>query len=329
MDKKKIIVTGGAGLVGSHLCERLLAEGNHVICIDSLLSGNGQGLKLLTDNPSFEMIHHNVVVPFNVEADQIYALASPSSPDYFVQYPAETLKINLQGTINSLEIARRFNVPILLASSADVYGNSRLPLQSEGLWGNVNPLSARSSIEEGKRAAESLMKAYHSEYKVNTKIARLFNVYGPHIGANDSRVLPKFVVSALMGRDIVIYGNGMQTRSFCYVTDVVEAMIRLMNATPDTFITPINIGTNHEITILDLARKIILMTGSRSKIIHVGAVNDEPRSMTPDISRARQILDWEPTTSLETGLHLIVEYVEALLKEKANPPVAMSWVEMG
>lgn len=328
MEKKKILVTGGAGLMGSHLCERLLAEGHQVICVDSLLSGSQQGLKPLVDNPAFELIRHNVALPFNIYADQIYSLASPSSPDYFARNPVETLKINLQGTINALEIARRTGAKILLASSGDVYGNSRMPLQSEGLWGNVNPLSSRSAIEEGKRAAESIMKAYNYEYKVSTKIARLFNVYGPRIGIDDGRVLPKFIINALTGRDIVIYGNGLQTRCFCYVTDAVEGMMRLMNATSDGFVSPVNLGTSHEITILELAEKIVLMTGSSSKIVHVTAINDEPRHKTPDISHARQLLSWEPEVSLEQGLHKTVEYVEALLKDGGKSYVAMSWVEM-
>lgn len=328
MNSKRIVVTGGGGLVGSHLCARLLAEGHKVVCIDNLLSGVDASINRIMNNPRFEFIKHNVMYPINIKADQIYALAAPSSPEFFTHSPVETLKINLLGAINTFEAAKVKGTPTLIASSGDVYGNSRLPLQGEGLWGNVNPLSSRSANEEGKRAMESLAKAYHTEYKVPVKIARIFNTYGPGIAANDQRVLSKFIVNAIMGRDIVIYGNGMQTRCFCYVDDIVEGLIRLMNGTPDNYWSPVNFGSNHEVSIRGLAEKIILMTGSHSKIVHMTPMNDDPRHKTPDISRARQLLSWEPTTSLDSGLKQTIAYFQAITKEDNECYPAMSWSEM-
>lgn len=326
---KKILVTGGAGVIGSALCQRLLEDGNQVVCLDNFIAANRNGITLMEGNPNFDVVRHDVVTPFNINVDKIYHLASPTSPNYFKQNPAQTLQYIILGTMNALDLARRLGVPIVVTSSADVYGYSRLPIESESFWGNVNTIGVRSAIEEGKRAAESLSKAYNAQYHVKAKIARMFNTYGPNAVLADSRVLPRFIVNALRGADLTIYGSGLQTRCFCYVDDAVEGLIRLMDATPDTFINPVNLGSTHEISILGLAEKIILMTGSSSKIIHLNTINDDPRHKTPDISRARQILAWEPMISLDHGLKTTIAYYNELIehgvKEQHN---ARSWVEM-
>lgn len=325
---KKILVTGGAGVIGSHLCLRLLEDGNQVVCLDNFMSANRNGITSLEGNPSFDVVRHDVTIPFNINVDQIYHLASPSSPSFFRQNPTQTMKSVIFGTMNALDLARRLGCPIVVCSSADVYGYSRLPIESESSWGNVNTIGARSAIEEGKRAAESLCKAFSAQHRVKAKIARLFNTYGPNGSIADPRVLPKFIVNAIRGNDITIYGTGQQTRCFCFATDMVEALIRLMNATPDTFINPVNLGSHHEISIIDLAEKIVLMTGSKSKIVHLNNVYDDPRHKTPDISRARQILAWEPSTSLDHGLKSTIDYFVEIIENGIKQSSNHLWTEM-
>ena len=328
MGKKRIVVTGGAGLIGSHLCSRLLQEGNEVICIDSLLSGKRDRIQELEGHPNYRFVRHNVLDPYTIEADQLYNLAAPAAPFYFRRHPVETLKINLLGTMHALEAARGARATMLQASAGDVYGSSRQPVQGENFWGNVNPAGLRSANEEGKRASESLCRAYHNQMKQPVRIARIFNTYGPGAGLGDSRVLFHFITDALLGRELMIYGNGEQTRCFCYVDDMVDGLVRLMNKPPADYAFPVNLGSNREITINELASRIVALTGSRSKIVHLKPLNDDPRHKTPDISWARQLLDWEPRTPFDEGLTRTVEYMESLLKKESRFHPYLSWAEL-
>lgn len=328
MEAKHILITGGAGLVGSHLCKRLLADGHRVTCIDNTVGGGCVTLKGLLDHPSFEYIRHDVVHPFRMRADLFFALAASTSPLQIRQNPVQTLRTHLIGTINTLEAAHRSLAPVVFASSGDVYGNSRMSTLSEDYWGNVNTLGSVCSSEEGKRAAESICYAYQKQLNLDVKIARIFNTYGQGSTVEDLRVIPRFIVNALKNRDLVIYGSGDQTRSFCYVDDIVEGLLRMASLRPDEHYNPINLGSDKQITIHALAEKILRMTGSSSKIVRLKTMPDDPRHKIPEIAKARQLLGWEPHVTLDEGLRRTIDYYHNLLAQ-ANPHFpCISWIEM-
>jgi UDP-glucuronate decarboxylase len=304
---KKILVTGGAGFLGSHLCERLLKEGNEVICLDNFFTGSKSNVLHLLDNPYFELIRHDVTMPFFIEVDQIYNLACPASPVHYQYNPIKTIKTSVMGAINMLGLAKRINGRILQASTSEVYGDPTVHPQEESYWGNVNPWGPRSCYDEGKRSAETLFMDYHIQNKVDIKVIRIFNTYGPRMHPNDGRVVSNFIVQALKGKDITIYGDGMQTRSFQYVDDLIEGMIRMM-ASRDGFTGPVNIGNPYEFSMLELAEKVIKHTGSKSKIIHLDAPQDDPTRRQPNIELAKKELGWEPTIQLDEGLIKTIEY---------------------
>lgn len=310
---KRILVTGGAGFLGSHLCEKLLEHGNEVICVDNFFTGTKSNIVHLLNNPYFELIRHDIINPIFLEVDQIYNLACPASPVHYQYNPIKTVKTSVMGAINMLGLAKRIKAPVLQASTSEVYGDPEVHPQTEEYWGNVNPLGARACYDEGKRCAETLFFNYHRQNTVRIKVVRIFNTYGPRMHPNDGRVVSNFIMQALQNKDITIYGDGQQTRSFCYVDDMIDAIIRMMN-TPDDVIGPINIGNPEEYTILELAQKIIDLTGSRSKIIHLPAIEDDPRQRRPDITKARSILQWQPTTPLTEGLKKTIAYFEQFLK---------------
>lgn len=310
---KRILVTGGAGFLGSHLCEKLLEHGNEVICLDNFFTGTKLNIVHLLNNPYFELIRHDIINPIFLEVDQIYNLACPASPVHYQYNPIKTVKTSVMGAINMLGLAKRIKAPVLQASTSEVYGDPEVHPQTEEYWGNVNPLGARACYDEGKRCAETLFFNYHRQNTVRIKVVRIFNTYGPRMHPNDGRVVSNFIMQALQNKDITIYGDGQQTRSFCYVDDMIDAIIRMMN-TPDDVIGPINIGNPEEYTILELAQKIIDLTGSRSKIIHLPAIEDDPRQRRPDITKARSILQWQPTTPLTEGLKKTIAYFEQFLK---------------
>lgn len=312
MIRKKILVTGGAGFVGSHLCERLLNEGNEVVCLDNYFTGQKQNVVHLLKNPFFELIRHDVTTPFYIEVDEIYNLACPASPVHYQYNPIKTIKTSVMGAINMLGLAKRIRAKVLQASTSEVYGDPQIHPQVESYWGNVNPIGERSCYDEGKRAAETLFVDYHKQNKVRIKIIRIFNTYGPRMHPNDGRVVSNFIVQALQNRDITIYGDGSQTRSFQYVDDLVEGMIRLM-ATPDEFTGPVNIGNPNEFTILELAEKVIKLTGSKSKIVRMPLPPDDPSQRQPDITLAKRVLDWEPKIQLEEGLKQTISYFSSIL----------------
>jgi UDP-glucuronate decarboxylase len=291
--RKRILVTGGAGFIGSHLCERLLQEGHEVICVDNFYTGTKDNIKHLMNNPYFEIIRHDITFPLYVEVDEIYHLACPASPVHYQNDPVFTIKTAVHGTINMLGLAKRTKAKILLASTSEVYGDPEVHPQPEEYWGNVNPIGPRACYDEGKRCAETLFFDYHRQHKVKIKIARIFNTYGPRMQINDGRVISNFIVQALRGEEITVYGDGSQTRSFCYIDDMVEGLIRLMN-TPDEITGPINLGNPNETSILELAQKIIELTGSNSKIVFKPLPQDDPRRRCPDITKAKIILNWEP-----------------------------------
>jgi len=302
----RILVTGGAGFLGSHLCERLLKDGQEVICLDNFFTGRKTNVAEFLQNPSFELVRHDIVLPILLEVDRIYHLACPASPIHYQYNPVKTIKTNIIGTLNMLGIAKRVNARMLLASTSEVYGDPAVHPQKEDYWGNVNPIGIRSCYDEGKRVAETLMMDYHRQNRVDIKIMRIFNTYGPRMLANDGRVVSNFIVQALKGEDITVYGEGSQTRSFCYVDDLVDGMVRLMNS--ENFIGPVNIGNPEEYTILDLAKKIITMTGSKSKITKKPLPSDDPTQRQPDISLAGEILGWKPKVSVTDGLSKTIEY---------------------
>lgn len=306
--KKRILVTGGAGFVGSHLCERLLNEGNEVVCMDNYFTGNKQNIVHLLNNPFFELVRHDVTVPFFIEVDEIYNLACPASPIHYQYNPIKTIKTSVMGAINMLGLAKRIKAKVLQASTSEVYGDPEIHPQTEAYWGHVNPIGIRSCYDEGKRCAESLFVNYHKQNDVRIKIVRIFNTYGPRMHPNDGRVVSNFIVQALKGEDITVYGNGAQTRSFQYVSDLVEGMIRLMN-TGDDFTGPVNIGNPGEFSILELAHKVIKLTNSSSKIINLPLPQDDPIQRKPDISLAKKVLNnWEPQVALDEGLIKTIEY---------------------
>ena len=306
---KKILVTGGAGFIGSHLCDRLLREGNDVICLDNYFTGSKDNIRHLLGNDHFELVRHDVINPYHAEVDEIYNLACPASPPHYQYNPIKTIKTSVMGAINMLGLAKRTRAKILQASTSEVYGDPAIHPQVESYWGNVNPIGIRSCYDEGKRCAETLFMDYHRQNGVRIKIIRIFNTYGPRMNPNDGRVVSNFIVQALKGEDITIYGDGTQTRSFQYVDDLIEVMIRMM-ATRDDFIGPVNTGNPGEFTMLELAQKIIELTGSRSKIVYRPLPGDDPKQRKPDITLAKEKLDWEPKIRLEAGLKRTIAYFE-------------------
>jgi UDP-glucuronate decarboxylase len=307
----RILVTGGAGFLGSHLCDRLLADGQEVLCLDNFFTGRKKNIIHLLENTSFELVRHDLVLPILLEVDRIYHLACPASPIHYQYNPVKTIKTNILGTLNMLGIAKRTKARILLASTSEVYGDPAVHPQKEEYWGNVNPIGIRSCYDEGKRAAETLMMDYHRQSRVDVKIVRIFNTYGPRMLADDGRVVSNFIVQALQGRDITVYGDGSQTRSFCYVDDLIDGMIRMMGS--EDFTGPVNLGNPEEYTILDLAKKIIAKTGSRSKIIHRPLPADDPTPRRPDITLAGSKLGWNPGVSVDEGLGRTIEHFKAEL----------------
>lgn len=309
---KRILVTGGAGFLGSHLCERLLNDGHEVVCLDNYFTGQKRNIVQLLDNPYFEVIRHDVTMPFFIEVDEIYNLACPASPIHYQLNPIKTIKTSVMGAINMLGLAKRIKAKILQASTSEVYGDPQVHPQVESYWGHVNPIGSRACYDEGKRCAESLFMNYHFQNNVRIKIMRIFNTYGTRMNPNDGRVVSNFIYQALKGKDITIYGNGSQTRSFCYVDDLIEGMVRLMNS-GDEFIGPVNIGNPGEFTILELAETVLKLTGSTSKIVFRPLPEDDPMQRQPDITLARKELGWEPTIPLEEGLQKTIGYFRSVI----------------
>ena len=316
IEPSRIMVTGGAGFLGSHLCERLVAAGHEVLCVDNFFTGRRRNVQRLLDHPNFELMRHDVTFPLFIEVDEIYNLACPASPVHYQHDPVQTTKTSVHGAINMLGLAKRLRARILQASTSEVYGDPSVHPQTEDYWGNVNPIGIRSCYDEGKRCAETLFFDYWRQHKLSIKVARIFNTYGPRMHPNDGRVVSNFIMQALRGEDITLYGDGAQTRSFCYVDDLVEAFIRLM-ATPETVTGPINLGNPTEFTIRELALKVIELTGSKSKIIHRPLPQDDPRQRCPDISQAKAVLDWRPVTALEDGLRKTIAYFDDVLTSDA------------
>jgi len=309
--KNRILVTGGAGFLGSHLCERLLAEGNEVICADNYFTGSKENVAHLLSNPYFELIRHDVTFPLYIEVDQIYNLACPASPVHYQHDPVQTTKTSVHGAINMLGLAKRVKARIFQASTSEVYGDPEVHPQPEEYWGRVNPIGIRSCYDEGKRCAETLFFDYHRQHNLDIKVARIFNTYGPRMHPNDGRVVSNFIVQALKGQDITIFGDGSQTRSFCYVDDLIEGFIRLMNTEPG-FTGPVNLGNPGEFTMLELAEKVIELTGSKSKLTFMPLPQDDPKQRQPNIELAKAKLGWEPTVNLESGLKKTIEYFKSL-----------------
>ena len=312
--KKRILVTGGAGFIGSHLCKRLVEEGNDVICLDNFFTGAKGNIENLLDYHNFELIRHDVTEPILLEVDQIYNLACPASPVHYQYNPVKTIKTSVLGAINMLGLAKRVRARILQASTSEVYGNPAVHPQPEEYWGNVNPIGIRSCYDEGKRVAETLFFDYHRQNDVDIKVIRIFNTYGPNMNANDGRVVSNFIVQALKGEDITIYGDGTQTRSFCYVDDLVEGMIRMMNSR-DGFTGPVNLGNPGEFTMLELAEKVISMTGSSSNIVYKDLPVDDPTQRKPDITLAKEELGWSPKVNLDEGLEKTIAYFQERLEK--------------
>ena len=308
----RIIVTGGAGFIGSHLCERLLTERHEVLCVDNFSTGRRQNVAPLMANPAFELMRHDVTFPLYVETDEIYNLACPASPVHYQFDPVQTTKTSVHGAINMLGLAKRTRAKILQASTSEVYGDPAVHPQVESYWGNVNPIGPRACYDEGKRCAETLFFDYFRQHRTRIRVARIFNTYGPRMLPNDGRVVSNFIVQALQGHDITVYGKGDQTRSFCYVDDLVEGLIRLMDA-PDAVTGPVNLGNPVESTILELAEKVIALAKSKSKVIYKPLPQDDPTRRRPDISQARETLKWEPKTALDDGLARTVHYFRTLL----------------
>lgn len=315
---KKILVTGSAGFIGSHLSKKLLKEGNEVICLDNFFTGKKENIKELFDNENFELIRHDVVEPILLEVDQIYNLACPASPIHYQYNPVKTVKTNMMGALNMLGLAKRVKARILQASTSEVYGDPEMHPQKEEYWGNVNPIGIRSCYDEGKRVAETLFMDYHRQNKVDIRIVRIFNTYGPNMDIGDGRVVSNFIVQALQNKDITIYGDGLQTRSFQYVDDLVAGMIKMMEC--DDFIGPVNLGNPNEFTIKELAEKVIeLIPESKSKIIYENLPKDDPKRRRPDISLAKEKLNWEPVVQLEEGLKKTIEYFKKIVKPHPSP----------
>ena len=311
---KKILITGGAGFIGSHLCERLLNDGHDVLCLDNYFTGVKDNIAHLMGNPRFEVMRHDVTFPLYVEVDEIYNLACPASPVHYQHDPVQTTKTSVHGAINLLGLAKRLRAKIFQASTSEVYGDPGVHPQHESYWGNTNPIGRRACYDEGKRCAETLFFDYWRQHGLRIKVARIFNTYGPRMHPNDGRVVSNFIVQALRGEDITIYGDGSQTRSFCYVDDLVEAFVRIMG-TDDDFTGPVNIGNPGEFTIIELAEKVIAAIGNDSKIVNLPLPNDDPARRRPDISLAKEKLDWEPTIALDQGLERTIAYFDKLLSE--------------
>jgi len=309
----RILVTGGAGFLGSHLCERLLNEGHEVLCLDNFFTGRKKNVAELLKNPLFELVRHDIVHPILLEVDRVYHLACPASPIHYQYNPVKTIKTSILGTLNMLGNAKRVKARMLLASTSEVYGDPVVHPQKEDYWGNVNPIGIRSCYDEGKRAAECLMMDYHRQNRVDIKIVRIFNTYGPRMLPDDGRVVSNFIVQALKGQDITVYGEGSQTRSFCYVDDLVDGLVRMMNT--ENFIGPVNLGNPDEYTILDFAKKIIAMTGSKSKIVHKPLPSDDPTQRQPDITLAGEKLGWKPKVSVDDGLKRTIEFFRKEIAE--------------
>ena len=311
--RKRVLVTGGAGFLGSFLCERLLAEGCDVICCDNFFTGTKRNIVHLLHNPYFELVRHDITFPIYLEVDEIYNLACPASPVHYQNDPVQTTKVNVHGSINMLGLAKRVNAKILQASTSEVYGDPNQHPQNEAYWGNVNCIGIRSCYDEGKRCAETLFFDYHRQHNLNIRVIRIFNTYGPRMHPNDGRVVSNFIMQALKNEDITVFGDGSQTRSFCYVDDLIEGMIRMMNA-PDDFTGPVNLGNPGEFSIRELAEKVVAMTASQSKIIYKPLPADDPARRKPDIGLAREKLGWEPRITLEEGLQPTIEYFRELMR---------------
>ena len=310
--RSRILITGGAGFIGSHLCRRLLEAGQEVVCVDNYFTGSRDNIVELLDHPRFEVIRHDITLPLYVEVDEIYNLACPASPIHYQYDPVQTTKVSVHGAINMLGLAKRTKAKILQASTSEVYGDPETHPQREDYWGHVNPIGPRSCYDEGKRCAETLFFDYHRQHRLQIKVARIFNTYGPNMHPHDGRVVSNFIVQALKGAPITIYGDGSHTRSFCYLTDLVEGLVRLMH-TDDTVTVPINLGNPSEVTVRNLAERIVAMTGSRSRIEYCALPSDDPRRRQPDITRAKELLDWEPTVNLDQGLASTIAYFRGLL----------------
>ena len=315
---KRILVTGGAGFLGSHLCDRLLSDGHEVVCVDNFFTGSKQNVVHLRDEPRFEVVRHDVTFPLYLEVDEIMNLACPASPIHYQTDPVQTTKTSVHGAINVLGLAKRLGCKIFQASTSEVYGDPQVHPQTEDYWGHVNPVGIRSCYDEGKRCAETLFFDYHRQIGLRIKVARIFNTYGPRMHPNDGRVVSNFVVQALCGDPLTIYGDGEQTRSFCYVDDLIEGIVRLME-TPDSVTGPINLGNPGEFTVGELARRVLDLTGSRSKVRHLPLPEDDPVRRQPDITLARKTLDWEPRTPLSEGLPRTIEYFDAFLRRHGRP----------
>ena len=312
--QKRILVTGGAGFLGSHLCDRLIQEGHDVLCLDNFFTGTKRNILHLMQNPNFELIRHDLAFPVFLEVDEIYNLACPASPIHYQHNPVKTVKTNVLGSIHMLGLAKRVHAKILQASTSEVYGDPVVHPQTESYWGNVNTIGIRSCYDEGKRCAETLFFDYHRQNNVNIRVVRIFNTYGPRMHPNDGRVVSNFIVQALNNQDITVYGDGSQTRSFCYVDDLIDGMVRMMNGR-DEFVGPVNLGNPTEFTILALAQKIIEVTDSKSRIVFRPLPQDDPLQRQPDISLAKEKLQWEPGTALDEGLQSTIAYFKTALKE--------------
>ncbi len=310
---KRVVVTGGAGFLGSHLCRRLLEEGCEVLCVDNFYTGTRSNVSDLLSNPMFEVLRHDVTFPLYVEADEIYNLACPASPVHYQFDPVQTTKTSVHGAINMLGLAKRLKGRILQASTSEVYGNPTVHPQPEDYWGNVNPIGTRSCYDEGKRCAETLFFDYHRQHGLEIKVVRIFNTYGPRMHPNDGRVVSTFIVQALRGEDITVFGDGSQTRSFCYVDDLVDGLVRMMASEAD-FVGPVNMGSTYEFSMSELAAKVIALTGSRSRIIHRPLPQDDPAQRRPDLTLARERLGWEPTVDLDMGLERTIAYFREMLQ---------------
>ena len=316
----RVLVTGGAGFLGSHLCQRLLENGANVICLDNFFTGTRRNVEALLDNRHFELMRHDVTFPLYVEVDQIFNLACPASPVHYQHDPVQTTKTSVHGAINMLGLAKRLRAQILQASTSEVYGDPDVHPQDESYWGHVNPIGPRSCYDEGKRCAETLFFDYWRQHKLRIKVVRVFNTYGPRMHPNDGRVVSNFIVQALLGEDITVFGDGSQTRAFCYVDDLIDGLIRFMN-TPDKLTGPINLGNPGEFTILQLANMVIDLTGSPSRVVHRALPQDDPRQRSPDISQAKNLLGWRPQTKLLDGLMRTIEYFDELLRDQAIKPL--------
>lgn len=317
-NRTRVLVTGGAGFLGSHLCERLLSVGCDVLCVDNFYSGTKDNITHLLNNRNFELLRHDVTFPLYIEVDEIYNLACPASPIHYQRDPVQTTKTSVHGAINMLGLARRTKAKIFQASTSEIYGDPAIHPQTEEYWGNVNPIGIRSCYDEGKRCAETLFFDYYRQHTLRIKVARIFNTYGPRMHPNDGRVVSNFIVQALKNEPITVYGEGNQTRSFCYVDDMIEAFVRLM-ASADDFIGPVNLGNPTEFTVLALAQKVISLTGSRSRIVYKPIPSDDPRQRCADITQARTRLDWQPTVSLDQGLIKTITYFEVMLSKGKTP----------